>query len=186
MFYFYVSCPDNYSISPPRVKLMTGLGRCRFNPNLYSNGKVCLSILNTWAGPSWSPANSIATVLMSIQSLLTEKPYHNEPGFEIERHPGHVKAFNDVVQHETIRFAVLEMMQGLEEDRLPRAFGPAMDDILTAMFEGYVDICQEGIALDGQPFQDPFGWNRGHFQFGRLLEQLHTIKLQVDKRVAKR
>ena len=36
----------------------------------------------TWSGPAWSPAQSLSSVLISIQSLLNEKPYHNEPGFE--------------------------------------------------------------------------------------------------------
>lgn len=36
----------------------------------------------TWRGPAWSPAQSLSSVLMSIQSLMNEKPYHNEPGFE--------------------------------------------------------------------------------------------------------
>jgi len=45
-FYFYIRCPPDYPIRPPRVRLMsTGGGRVRFNPNLYKNGKVCLSIL---------------------------------------------------------------------------------------------------------------------------------------------
>jgi Ubiquitin-conjugating enzyme len=38
--------------------LTTGAGSVRFNPNLYNCGKVCLSLLGTWSGPSWSPANS--------------------------------------------------------------------------------------------------------------------------------
>lgn len=29
----------------------TGGGKVRFNPNLYNNGKVCLSLLGTWSGP---------------------------------------------------------------------------------------------------------------------------------------
>lgn len=45
-FYFLIRCPPDYPIRPPRVKLMTtGGGQVRFNPNLYRNGKVCLSIL---------------------------------------------------------------------------------------------------------------------------------------------
>jgi ubiquitin-protein ligase len=45
-FYFVIRCPPDYPIRPPRVKLMTtGQGQVRFNPNLYKNGKVCLSIL---------------------------------------------------------------------------------------------------------------------------------------------
>lgn len=45
-FYFILRCPNNYPIEPPQVKLMTtDAGRVRFNPNLYKNGKICLSIL---------------------------------------------------------------------------------------------------------------------------------------------
>ena len=40
------------------------------------------SVVSTWSGPAWSPAQSLSSVLISIQSLLNEKPYHNEPGFE--------------------------------------------------------------------------------------------------------
>lgn len=54
----------------------------RFNPNLYKNGKVCLSILGTWTGPAWSPALTLEKVFVSIQSLLSEQPYTNEPGYE--------------------------------------------------------------------------------------------------------
>jgi len=36
----------------------------------------------TWSGPAWSPALSLSSLLISIQSLMNEKPYHNEPGFE--------------------------------------------------------------------------------------------------------
>ena len=45
-FHFYLRFPPTYPHDPPRVKFMTtGDGRVRFNPNLYRNGKVCLSIL---------------------------------------------------------------------------------------------------------------------------------------------
>ena len=46
----------------------------------------CLSWCRTWSGPAWSPAQSLSSVLISIQSLLNEKPYHNEPGFEQVRY----------------------------------------------------------------------------------------------------
>ncbi len=43
----------------PQVQsLTTGGGKVRFNPNLYDDGKVCLSLLGTWHGPSWDPAMS--------------------------------------------------------------------------------------------------------------------------------
>uniref|UniRef100_A0A8C0VIT4 Ubiquitin-conjugating enzyme E2 Z n=1 Tax=Cyanistes caeruleus TaxID=156563 RepID=A0A8C0VIT4_CYACU len=112
-FLFLFRCPPDYPIHPPRVKLMTtGNNTVRFNPNFYRNGKVCLSILGTWTGPAWSPAQSISSVLISIQSLMTENPYHNEPGFEQERHPGDSKNYNECIRHETIRVAVCDMLEG--------------------------------------------------------------------------
>jgi len=42
----------------------------------------CFVVYSTWSGPAWSPALSLSSLLMSIQSLMNEKPYHNEPGFE--------------------------------------------------------------------------------------------------------
>ena len=36
----------------------------------------------TWPGPAWSVVQSLRSILLSIQTLLNEKPYHNEPGYE--------------------------------------------------------------------------------------------------------
>ena len=36
----------------------------------------------TWPGPAWTAAQSLLSVLVSIQSLMNERPYHNEPGYE--------------------------------------------------------------------------------------------------------
>jgi hypothetical protein len=47
----------------------------------YVDGKVCLSILGTWSGPGWAPVQTLMSVLLSILSLLSAAPYHNEPGY---------------------------------------------------------------------------------------------------------
>lgn len=45
-FHFQLRFPPNYPLASPRMRFMTtGGGTVRFNPNLYHNGKVCLSIL---------------------------------------------------------------------------------------------------------------------------------------------
>ena len=50
-FEFDVFFPADYPNSPPIINLQTtGHNSVRFNPNLYVDGKVCLSILNTWQG----------------------------------------------------------------------------------------------------------------------------------------
>jgi hypothetical protein len=67
--------------------LTTGYGRVRFNPNLYMCGKVCLSLLGTWSGPSWDPETStVLQVLVSLQAMVfCPDPYFNEPGFDSSR-----------------------------------------------------------------------------------------------------
>ena len=50
-FQFDIFFPRQYPTAPPLVHFCTtGLGQVRFNPNLYSCGKVCLSLLGTWKG----------------------------------------------------------------------------------------------------------------------------------------
>ena len=64
-FYFQLRFPPNYPASPPKVQIMTtDGGRVRFNPNLYRNGKVCLSILGTWEGPGWTPVIDLLQVFI--------------------------------------------------------------------------------------------------------------------------
>ena len=44
-FLFEIIFPKNYPKKPTSVKFLTINNQVRFNPNLYENGKVCLSIL---------------------------------------------------------------------------------------------------------------------------------------------
>ena len=38
-------------LDPPKADIYDSNQEVRFNPNLYKNGKVCVSLLNTWSGP---------------------------------------------------------------------------------------------------------------------------------------
>ncbi|KAA6355254.1 MAG: putative Ubiquitin-conjugating BIR-domain enzyme, partial [Streblomastix strix] len=88
LFEFDILIPQQYPQAPPKVEIVTtGGGTVRFNPNLYDNGKVCLSLLGTWSGAQgekWHPQHStLLQVLVSIQALiLVDQPYFNEPGYE--------------------------------------------------------------------------------------------------------
>jgi ubiquitin-protein ligase len=51
LFEFDCFMPIEYPNKPPLMHLRTtGGGTVRFNPNLYNDGKVCLSLLGTWPG----------------------------------------------------------------------------------------------------------------------------------------
>ena len=86
----------------PKVRFKTtGGGRARMNPNLYKDGKVCLSLLGTWSGAkgeTWDKnVSTMSQVIVSIQSLIfVADPFFNEPGFErgIGTEDGRKKATN--------------------------------------------------------------------------------------------
>jgi hypothetical protein len=75
-FIFDVYFPDDYPNVPPLMELeTTGGGVARFNPNLYADGKVCLSLLGTWHGgdesEKWRPGqSSLFQVLLSLQVCM--------------------------------------------------------------------------------------------------------------------
>ncbi|XP_047199685.1 ubiquitin-conjugating enzyme E2 Z [Hippoglossus stenolepis] len=180
-FLFLFRCPPDYPIHPPRVKLITtGHNTVRFNPNFYRNGKVCLSILGTWTGPAWSPAQSISSVLISIQSLMTENPYHNEPGFEQEHHPGDSKNYNECIRHETMRVAVCDMLEG--KVSCPKALWSVMEKSFLEYYDFYEGVCKERLHLQGQNMQDPFGEKRGRFNYQGLLARLSTTHRQIREK----
>ncbi len=120
----------------------------RFNPNLYSNGKVCLSILGTWSGPGWSPVQTLSSVLMSIQSLMTENPYHNEPGFEAPN-PTDSQNYNDCIRHETIRVAVIEMITDTTSG-MPNQLREVMLSLFPDFIDSYELTCLTNQSKDGQ------------------------------------
>jgi ubiquitin-protein ligase len=101
---FSFSFPTDYPFSPPKVLFLTSDGKTRFHPNLYVDGKVCLSILGTYSGPTWSGTQSLSTVLLSILALLDNNPLTHEPAFEKgtlldSRH----KQYADCVEHNMVR-----------------------------------------------------------------------------------
>ncbi|SLM38061.1 Ubiquitin-conjugating enzyme/RWD-like [Lasallia pustulata] len=64
-----------------------GIGR--INPNLYEEGKICLSLLGTWPGDEknegWSAKqSSMLQIIVSLMGLvLVKEPYYNEAGFDV-------------------------------------------------------------------------------------------------------
>jgi ubiquitin-protein ligase len=82
MFYKF-TLPTTYPFDPPYVKFETYDGVTRFHPNMYVEGKVCLSILHTWSGPKWASTMRISTVLLTLQSLMDTAPMRHEPSYEI-------------------------------------------------------------------------------------------------------
>ncbi|KXN83875.1 putative ubiquitin-conjugating enzyme E2 23 [Leucoagaricus sp. SymC.cos] len=79
---------SSFPNSPPIAHFLSWTnGNGRVNPNLYEEGKVCLSILGTWQGDrneTWSAQrSSLLQAFVSIQGLvLVKEPWFCEPGYE--------------------------------------------------------------------------------------------------------
>lgn len=186
-FQFFMKCPANYPMQPPLVRLMTtDAGRVQFNPNLYSCGKVCLSILGTWPGPAWSPAQSVSSVMISIQSLLNEEPYYNEPGFENTMSPDESKSYNDKLQHETIRVAVCDAVEACLQGNppCPPDLAAAILKQFAESYGTYEDKVKGLVHLTGTDMPvETLGPNMqdSKYQYETLLTRLQDLNERVKK-----
>lgn len=107
-YFFEFTFPANYPLQPPTVVYYTNDGATRFNPNLYRNGKVCISILNTWKGEQWTSCQTIRSVLMTLVTLFHNDPITNEPGF----HASDPEApnYNKIVEYKNFEVALIGML----------------------------------------------------------------------------
>lgn len=112
-YFFQFDFPDNYPFSPPVVTYLTNDGKMRYNPNLYINGKVCLSILNTWSGEGWTSCQSIYSVLLALSSILNTNPLLNEPG--IKENNYNIYNYNLLLSYKNIEFTILKQIDYLKD-----------------------------------------------------------------------
>jgi ubiquitin-protein ligase len=109
-YFFKIEYPNNYPFAPPKVTYCTNNGYTRFNPNLYTNGKVCVSILNTWGGDEWSACQTISSVLLVLCSLLNNEPLVNEPGHR--KTDAFFQPYYDMIEYENINTAICGIITG--------------------------------------------------------------------------
>ena len=107
-YLFEINYPSNYPHSPPSVKYCTNGENIRFNPNLYTSGKVCISILNTWRGEQWTSCQTITTLLLNLCTLLCKDPLLNEPGI-LKTH-NDFDSYTKIIHYKNIDIAILKML----------------------------------------------------------------------------
>lgn len=152
--------------------MTTGGGSVRFNPNLYSSGKVCLSILGTWAGPPWTPAMNIMTVLLSIQSLMCKEPFYNEPGFDKNntRLKDSAIKYSKDVAYNTMNVAVYGMLRDIHGDAsgMPKE----LKQKLQFMFVYHYDEILKTIDANSADYPT---------KYSELKTKIITLKQRIDR-----
>ena len=77
VFDLEINYPSDYPFNPPEVKFKTNI----YHPNIYKDGKVCISILhppgddpNSYelAEERWRPIHTFSSIMISIISLLSD------------------------------------------------------------------------------------------------------------------
>jgi len=130
-YFFELNYPTDYPHSPPKVKYCTNGNNVRFNPNLYTDGKVCVSLLNTWKGDQWTSCQTISTVLLTLCTLLCNNPLLNEPGVN----KGHqdITSYDEIIEFSNLNIAICDIV-----DKKQNIFMPFFENFYPFVKENFL------------------------------------------------
>ena len=142
-YFFEFNYPADYPHSPPKVKYCTNGNNIRFNPNLYTCGKVCVSLLNTWRGDQWTSCQTISTVLLTLCTLLCKDPLLNEPG--VSKSHEDMTSYDEIIQIANLDIAVCSILQKKEGIFLPffENFFPYMKENFLKNYDKLIEFAEK-------------------------------------------
>ena len=114
---FYIikfSFDDLYPFCAPKCKYIT-VSSVRQNPNLYEDGKVCISLIGTWGDNTWKPVFNIETILLSIQSaVLMKNALDREPEYDWSTlKPDMTADYEEIVRYCNYRYNIVKIYDEL-------------------------------------------------------------------------
>nr|CAD7419363.1 unnamed protein product [Timema cristinae] len=101
-----------------------------------------------------------------------------------ERCPGDIARYNDIIQHETIRVAVCGMLDNDTHLNIPEALQEVMEKTFLEFYDYYEATANKKLHLHGQHMLDPFGDERGVFQYKTVLARLQMLRTKYSARSA--
>lgn len=152
-YFFEFHFPFDYPHSPPNVLFCTNSENIRFNPNLYTSGKVCVSLLNTWRGDQWTSCQTIGTVLLTLCTLLCKNPLLNEPGTSI--HHRDLKNYNEIIEFSNISIAICDVVNKKPNVLFKRfyRFYPVVKDMFLLNNSKYIEFIENKKKLMNCPLR---------------------------------
>jgi len=175
-FFFDLFLPSDYPNSCPKmVSLTTGSHAFRFNPNLYNDGKICISLLGTWSGPGWDPATStILQLLVSIQALVfVDYPLENEPGYEGRALDPDSLSYNKGLHRATALYAMVWHLSG-QDPTTPKCFNEIVSAFLKNRKEEIMACFRRWDIIDASAGDICYYFSWEHALQGLTWDQITT------------
>ena len=176
IYFFKFNYPVDYPFSPPIVEYCTNDGSTRFNPNLYRQGKVCLSILNTWEGDSWTACQSIRSVLLQLLLLFHDKPLLNEPGIS-ETHRDFTP-YHKIIQYKNYDYSIYYQIFNKQPSVFHLHFKDAIHNHIKSNIDNIIMKCSQlhqTYPIPNTIFTNLYNM-RVTINYSTLLEKLIILK----------
>lgn len=191
-FVFDIEYPAAYPTENPKVKFQTqapclGVAQSensrqwslvRMHPNLYTRGKVCLSLLGTWKGQPWTSCCNIRILLVTIQALLDDNPYAHEPDSHVS--DDKVQAYNETVRFHTLYNALALFAR----DTLPRLpiplqaqIAPHLTNSIMRTTARLAEEIPKGELPNGERFCSMYSFTT-HIDYNLLAALLQSLDAQ--------
>tara|TARA_Y100000816_G_scaffold208638_1_gene154437 strand:+ start:91 stop:822 length:732 start_codon:yes stop_codon:yes gene_type:complete len=178
-YLFKFTFPDNYPYEPPKLKFLTSDGSMRFHPNLYINGQVCLSIINTWNGEGWTSCNNINSILLILISIFDKNSLTFEPGIHVDHY--NVKKYDILVGFKNIEYTIIKqikLLENLDENKLNSANEKCLflfKDEIISNFKNNIEIINNNL----QSLKEQF--DRKHSNLITISSYCLNFSLDFDK-----
>jgi ubiquitin-protein ligase len=115
-YFFRIDFPITYPFEPPLFTFIVSDSNTRFHPNFHKSGKVCLSMLNTWRGEQWTSCLTLKSVLITIVSILDNKPMLHEPG--VTSKYADFNNYHIMIAFKNIDYACLQLLQDFNKKNI--------------------------------------------------------------------
>ena len=182
-YFFEFTYPMDYPHSPPKVTYWTNGNQIRFNPNLYTCGKVCVSILNTWRGDQWTSCHTISTVLLTLCTLLCKEPLLNEPG--VTKHHHDMEPYDEIIQFANLDIAICDIVSKKSGIFMPffNNFYPFIKENFIKNFDKIMEFAKKkhvDFNNEFKRFKTGFYGMNVVVDYGKVIEKLNETKDIVE------